>query len=194
MRRIFVVALLAVLLAPEVCPAGTAQDACESLLPPALRDALLKRVPDYRVAHVSDYSKEEVEHEMQYHGGSRCLAVAAADIDGDGRDDFALLITNKEGHTLLMAARNVKEREWVISKLDDFGKDGPGGSYVGTVNPGLYQDLFATDDAPSEYIPEPGRVQSYKSSRSGFIAGTIESTGIAYFFTGKRWVHLWLSD
>lgn len=54
--------------------------------------------------------------------------------------------------------------------------------------------MYATDKGPSDYAPEPGRVRRYRATQPGFIAGGIESSGVAYFFDGKRWVHMWLSD
>jgi hypothetical protein len=167
---------------------------CEALLPASLREVLPKKFPDYRLARVSDYLKEDVDQHKKDHNGNPCLGVASVDVDGDGFPDFAFFLTGKARHTLLVTARNVSGKTWEIIKIDDFGKEGPGRSYVAPLEPGSYQDLFDTDRGPADYTPEPGRVRKYKANHSGFIAGTIESSGIAFFFTGKRWVHLWLSD
>lgn len=155
---------------------------------------LPKKYPEFRLAHVSDYYKEDIEQHKKNHNGNPCLAVASADVDGDGFSDFAFFLTDTEKNTLLIAARHLSGKTWEITKLDDFPKEGPGRSYVEKLKAGSYQDLFDTDGAPLEYTPEPDRVRKYKARHSGFIAGTIESSGIAFFFTGKHWVHLWLSD
>lgn len=166
---------------------------CEAQLPASLREALPKKFPEYRLARVTDYYKESVDQHKTENHGNPCLAVAAADVDGDGFSDFAFFLT-QEKHTVLIAARHVSGKAWDISMIDDFGNEGPGRSYVEKIKAGSYQDIFDTDDAPSEYTPDPGRVRRYKASHFGFVAGTIESSGVAFFFTGKRWVHLWLSD
>lgn len=66
-----------------------------------------------------------------------------------------------------------------------------GTSCVDIIKPGDYQDMFALGP---EYEPNPGRVKRFRSPQPGFVAGTIEASDEAFFLTGKRWVHLWLSD
>lgn len=167
---------------------------CEAKLPDSLRQSLHEKYPAYRVAEVSDYYKEDVDLHKKNFDRDPCLSVASGDVDGDGSVDFAVLITDKSRHTILVAARNVAGNTWVISELSDFGNEGPSRSYVDPLPADSYQDMYATDRGPSDYVPEPGRVKRYKAVHPGFIAGTIESSGVGYFFTGKRWVHLWLSD
>ena len=173
---------------------ATTLGTCESKLPEALRQSLHEKYPAYRVAEVSDYYKEDVDLHKKNSAGDPCLSVASGDVDGDGSLDFAMLITDKSRHTILVAARNVAGKTWVISELSDFGNEGPSRSYVDQLPPDSYEDMYATDKGPSDYVPEPGRVKRYKAVHPGFIAGTIEASGVGYFFTGKRWVHLWLSD
>jgi hypothetical protein len=169
-------------------------DACEAQVPIPLREVLQKQFPGYRLAKVSDYSGEDIEQHKTHFNGNPCLAAATADADGDGFVDFSFLIVNRSKHTLLVAARNLLGKTWKLVKLSDFGNEGPGRSYVETIDAGTYADMYASDKGPSDYTPEPGRVRRYKAIHSGFIAGGIESSGAAYFYDGKRWVHLWLSD
>jgi len=169
-------------------------DPCEAKIPSVLRGMLPKAFPGYRLAHISDYSKANMDLLKKRNSEDPCVGVASADVDGDGFLDYAFFLTNKSRHTLLVTARNVSGTSWEISKLDDFGKDGCSGSYVEMLKPGQYRDWFDTDRAPSAYIPEPGRVRRYASRQNGFLAGNIESSIVAFFFNGKRWVHLWLSD
>jgi hypothetical protein len=174
----------------QAAPLGT----CEARLPQSLRQSLHEKYPAYRVAEVSDYPKEDIDLHKKNFDGDPCLSVASGDVDGDGSLDFAVLITDKSRHTLLIAARNVAGEEWAIAELSDFGNEGPSNSYVDPLPADSYDDMYATDKGPSDYVPEPGRVKRYKAVHPGFIAGTIEASGVGYFFTGKRWVHLWLSD
>ncbi len=186
--------LLLLVPASAFAQAPSPPDSCEALLPASLKVALPKQFPGYRLARVSDYPKEAVDQHRKDHQGDPSVGVASTDVDGDGFADFGFLLTDKRRHTLLIAARNASGEAWQISKIDDFGTDGPGGLYVETQQPGAYRDLFDTDSGPSGYTQESGRVRRYQAHHSGFIAGGIESSGAAFFFTGKRWVHLWLLD
>lgn len=62
-------------------------DSCSELLPKALRSAIAKSYPDSRVVRESDYDAGTIASEQQYHRGSACLGIAAADVNGDGRKD-----------------------------------------------------------------------------------------------------------
>ncbi len=172
---------------------SVAPDPCAALLPQTVLSQIGVVYPGFRLARVDDYAVDDVEAERQYRKGSPCLAVASADVNGDGRRDFAFLATSGT-RTLLVVAVAQKQDMWGLGTLKDFGPGGPGGIYVDTIEAGDYTDLDASDQAPSEYVPEPGRVRHYRSRRQGFIAGLIESSGVAFLFTGTRWVHLWLSD
>lgn len=191
--KVFASLLILFLGSPQLVQAEAA-GACAVKLPDSLRQRLAKDYPNYRVAEPSDYFKEDVDLHKQNSNGDPCLSVASGDVDGDGSRDFAVLITEKSGHILLVAARNVSGRKWIISELSDFGNERPIRSYVDPLPADSYEDMYAADEAPSDYVPEPGRVERYKAVHPGFIAGTIEASGVGYFFNGKQWVHLWLSD
>ena len=195
LRRNLSALLLAIFTYP--CAAGQAvtPDACEAQVPIPLREVLRKQFPGYRLARVSDYPAEDIEQHKAHFNGNPCLAVASADTDGDGYKGFAFLIVNESRHTLLVAAQNLSGKNWKLVELSDFGPDGPAATvYVEMIEPGVYADMYASDKGPSDYVPKPGRVRRYNAIHSGFIAGGIESSGVAYFFDGKRWVHMWLSD
>ncbi len=181
-------------MAQAISTSPSSVDSCFGLVPTTLHSAIARSYPGYRLVQVSDYHPDTIASERQFHGGSSCLGIAAIDTNGDGLQDFSFLLTSSTGHTLLVVALGAPKASWRLSTLMDFGKEGPGGSFVNTIKPGAYVDLFASDRAPSEYVAEPGRVRRYRSRRSGFVAGTIESSAIAFFYNGTRWVHLWLSD
>jgi len=142
----------------------------------------------------SDYSTETIESERQYHGGSACIGAATAEVTGDGLPDYAFLITNDTHQTRLVVARPQPHGHLKLSRVMDFGTAGPGDMFVNALKPGTYEDLYSKDEAPAEFVAERGRVEKYVSARPGFVAGTIGSSAIAFFWTGTRWVHLWLSD
>jgi hypothetical protein len=188
--------LSTVLIVLAACPSlahAAVPDQCAARLPDSLLKLLATRFPSYRLPRVSDYTAEDIGLREKDHPGDHCLGVASVDVDGDGSKDFAFLLADQAGTTRLMAARDVKGG-WSVAKLSDFGKNQIGHSYVDTLEPGSYQDLYDSPQAPADYVPEPGRLRRFKSARPGFMAGTIEASGVAYFYTGTRWIHLWLQD
>ena len=182
--------LLALLNAPA--RSSEQEDACTKLIPKQLGAQIHRSYPDFRIVRASDYSEESLAYPKAH--GISCPGIASADVDGNGLRDTALFITAKNGHTLLVVARQFKTPKWRIATISDFGKEGVSNSYVGPIPAGGYTDLFESDVAPGDYVPEPDRVMQYRSRYAGFMAGTMESTGVAYFFASKRWVHLWQSD
>ena len=166
-------------------------DTCEAIFPETLKAALKIQYPAYRVVRVSDYNARTIKELRGSDPTKACLAVASADIDGDGFRDIGFFLTDLSGQTVLLAARHFKGRSWQISKLMDFPKGELGSSYVEVIEPGSYEDMYA--DTP-DYEEEAGRLELFKSNTSGFLAGTIDSSGVAFFFSGTQWVHLWLSD
>lgn len=173
-----------------LCFGQSNTDACNSVLPFSLKKAIKTQYPKYRIARSSDYSKEELI--MQFEDKPNpCPAVASADADGDGTSDYALFIADAYQHTLLIAARNMGGKKWLLYELQDFTKEKIGSSYVEQIKAGAYEDLYANSP---EYIDRKGMLRKYTSSRPGFIAGTIGSSGVAYFFSGNHWVHLCIFD
>jgi hypothetical protein len=153
---------------------------------------------------VDDYLKEDVAWFRKENGGEQCIGVASADVDGDGSADFALLLIGRaktgsnpnpgSGRTLLVAARSMPGGSWAIDRLDEFDAERPCRSFVGTLGPGTYRDLFMTGKLGGPFTREPGQIRQFGAVHPGFVAGTLESSAVAFFFTGGRWVHLWLSD
>jgi hypothetical protein len=85
-------------------------DPCEAQVPADLKGALKSSYPEYRLAQVAEYDKEDVDQHRENFKGNPCLSVASADVDGDGSVDFALIIRTQAKHTLLVAARNVARK------------------------------------------------------------------------------------
>ena len=190
MSFLVVTSLFALLSAPA--HSVDRDDACTKAIPQKIVAQLRVDYPQFRPVRASNYSQDSLAYPRAH--GIQCPGTARADVDGNGLADVTLFITSNNGRTLLVVARQFKPQNWRTSTLYDFGTEGVSRSYVEPFKAGSYTDLFASDMAPSGYEPEPGRVKHYRSQLPGFMAGTIESTGAAFFFTGKKWVHLWLSD
>jgi len=181
--------LLLVLLTLAAVPAA---DPCASVLPPAVLTAATNAYPGFRVVRGSDYSAEDLGYAKE--DGFPCPGIASSDVDGDGTADFAFFLLSAKGAALLVSARIPPGSSIRIGMLMDFGRRGLGRSFVHPLDSGKYADMYAADSGPDDFTPDPGRVRGHTSRRPGFGAGTMEASEIAFFFTGRRWVHLWLSD
>ncbi len=166
-----------------------AADACAPLVPEGLKLAIAQSYPDYRLPQQSDYSKENIKYNVE-HGGSGCLGIATGSYYRNSVINYAINITAKtKRHTLLIVA-DLVNAEWKLTLLRDWGDEASGGIYVDTEEPGTYERTEALDGP----ISEPGERGKYTSKRQGLVAGGIESSGAVFFFDGKGWVHVWISD
>lgn len=193
-RLFFQTISLFLLLTGILAAAPQEANSCAALLPESIRAAIEKRFPGHRVAITSDYLPEDLEMFKKDHPGESCPGFASADANGDGVADYAFFLSNPSNHTILVSALSAKRHSWAISQIYDYGETGIGRLYVEPLKRGNFRDMFDLNESPSEYQPEPGRVRKLRAKHPGFCAGIFESSAVAYFFTGKRWVHLWLSD
>jgi hypothetical protein len=182
-------ALLAVTQTPPPEP-----EPCAAVLPAAVQELATRVYPGYRLVRASDYSPDDIASELPYRHGNACIGAASAAVSASSVRAVAFFLTGASGQTVLVAALPDARSSWHLHTLMDFGTEGPGNSFVNTLEPGVYADLYSKPNGPGEFTAEPGRVRSYRARRAGFVAGTIESSSIAFFYTGRRWVHLWLSD
>ncbi len=169
-----------------------APDPCAGVLPPPVLAAVGKAYPGFRVARGSDYSAEELE--LTRDDGHPCPGIASNDVDGDGTTDYAFFLLSTRGDAWLVSARLPRGANVRIGKLMSFGSRGLGRSFVYPLDSGRYADMYAAESGPDDFTPDPGRVRAYTSKHPGFAAGTMQASEIAFFFNGRRWIHLWLSD
>jgi len=179
---------------PVVTFAGSGDHSCVAKVPVGLLKRLASEYPGYHVAEPSEYDPEDVERRKKEVDGDPCFSVATADVDGGGTVDYGLIVAGPKG-VLLLAARDVRDKGWLISRLDNLGPyERPLRAYVDPLDAGSYEDMYTTDKGPSDYVPEPGRVPRLRAKHAGFIAGAIEATAVGYFLTDKGLVHMQLGD
>jgi hypothetical protein len=185
----FVVGMLIVF--PEVnqAVAATGTDPCAVLMPHGLATQLLKRFHGVRLPSYRDSSEIDVQGDKNG-GGTGCLLVATGDFDGDGLEDVAVLLPSKKpgGSTILVAARRRPSGGWLIDELRSWGS-GPRGFFVSTVAPGEYTTTEAVQGGS-----EPNEVTKFVARNPGVVSGLTEASGVAYFWDGSKWVHVWVSD
>ena len=95
-----------------------------------------------------------------------------------------------KGGILLIAARHQQGSGWFIEELRNWDSPLLGSLYVETKRSGHYERSESLD-APAS---EPGELEKFDSKFTGIVSGSIESSGVAYFFDDKKWVHVWISD
>jgi hypothetical protein len=188
LKRPFVILVIA-----SVPALGTrnawASDACAAGIPDALRAALSEQYPKFRLPQRADYDAEDIKYNLD-HGGSGCLGIARGAYYRGSVTDYAINLASKDGmHALLIAAHPV-DSTWRLERVWDWGNAPVGHLYVDTIPAGKYERTEALDGP----VSEPGERDSYVSTRQGVVAGAIESSGVAFFFEGKAWVHVWISD
>ncbi len=111
------------------------------------------------------------------------------DFDADNNQDIAIILTNNEKtKTVLIAALN-RNGNWGISKLPTWCES-IDRCYVEELQPGSYERTRALDSP----IIKPDEREHITSKSTGILAGTIESTGIAYFYLDQKWFYVWVSD
>ena len=168
------------------------QDACEAKLPPSLRAEFKQAFPGHRQIVTSDYEPSELAAESKYHRGSRCIAVEPGDFNGDRRRDFVFLALSSTKSVVALVALRLKAG-WQIRELLDLGFDQPGCCYANVLAPGTYKNFYGTAPDPQS-LPAPDERLTFTSKTQALVVGAIESTGVAFFFSEGRWLHVRVSD
>jgi len=168
--------------------APKAEDPCLAKIPPGLRKQLVLKYPNDRLPTMADSRKEDVAEDRK-HGGDGCLLVAIGDFNGDKQQDAALLLFSKAGKQLRLVACLKDGEGWQIESLSTWdGRDE--NPYSHPWVPGKYRRSKALEGP----VTEPGELAFHSSKLTGFVHGTIESSGCAYFIAKGKWVHVWISD
>jgi hypothetical protein len=168
----------------------SSSDSCAQLIPDSLRRAAETQFSDFRIPQESDNDSEGAAYSKK-HGGSTCLGGAVGRYYGKRTKDYALLLTSASNHVLLVVATRAGA-SWQMEVVRDW-HDAAGERrrmYADTIAKGQHQRTAAGDGGTLE----TGEVPSYTSKYPGVISGTLEGGAVAYFFTGIRWVHVWISD
>jgi hypothetical protein len=178
----------AVLLSPEAT--APPQDSCRRVLPRGLQEAVHRQYPAYRLPSESDNLPDDIRVNREQ-GGSGCLGVAVARYRGGKSNDYAFLLTSPApAENVLLVVGSQEGSQWRLELLRDWGAGGRGVLYVESARPGKYGRTQALEGP----VVEPGELSYFASKLPGVESGRVESSGVAYFFTAKGWVHVWVSD
>lgn len=180
-------ALLTVcLLVAAVFPASAADD-CESQLPVPLRRAAEKAYPAFRSPVVTDNLPEDVDYQFQQ-TGSRCLGVAKADFDGDGKVDYLIGMSARTSSGAEILVALARGKSWALRSLASWS-EGRSRLYVATEKPGKYERTLALEGPLSE-----GENQTLVCRNPVAVFGATEASGVAYCYMEGAWPYVWISD
>jgi len=116
-------------------------------------------------------------------------ALLDADFDGDGSLDVAAVMPSRTEASPLLVAARYRRGAWDVRSLP-FWSTTPGRAYVQPLQPGTYRRTKSVVPDPDS----PAERRSVTSSRIGFVSGTVESTGVAYFYDGGSWIYVWIAN
>jgi hypothetical protein len=168
------------------CKQATAGDSCGPIFPPALRVAVEKQFPGYRLPAQTANNADDVQYNLA-HGGTGCLGAVSGDFDRDGHQDVAFLA--ESGADVFLMAALWRKQGWVVQKLWLAGESSLRSRlYVDVAGSGKYDDLGLTDEL------EPGQVNSFLCESQVIVTGMTESTVVAFCKGESGWVHVWISD
>jgi len=163
------------------------QDACASLIPPALAARLATDLPDFSLPTTALAGAARVRA-LATSGDWPCPFVVAGDFDGNGWLDRALLLPGKIAGVRLVTALN-QEGQWQLS-LNESWPLAAEDSYLTPQEPGLYQrgDAIAQPAAQLDQLP------GLQAEQPGFAAGKLNGMQSVYFFINSHWQKLALRD
>lgn len=169
-------------LATALC-GRAAVDPCALALPDSLRAPLHAAFPAYRFPTSADAHLGRGKQP-----GQECIAIATNDFNGDGRDDYGLLLTGRDGNSAVLVAALSSGDTWRLDNLSTFDKKELVNLYVRTAPPGDYKAFEELSQL------SPGEMRSFRSKHHGIMTGTEEASAVVYFWTAEGWIHVWLSD
>jgi hypothetical protein len=166
-----------------------AADSCSNLIPSSLSSVIDKTYSGYRLPHQSDYDEYNVDYNLK-NGGNGCLGIAKGHYIKKNVESYALNITSDLKKNTLMIVATKNQKSWKLEIVQDWEDEPIGRMYVETEKPGTYERTEALDGP----ISEAGERMKVTSKLEGIVAGGIESSGAVFFYVGKKWVHVWISD
>lgn len=163
---------------------------CIEEINPDLVKLLEIKFPKRRIPRLAELDQQSINFDQQ-EGGKGCFAVATGDFDGNRQQDLAILLTpineSDKAPSLIVALK--KDKAWVIHQLPTFCETVQF-CYVKPQKPGTYLRSAALTGSPNHKSDR----NKLTSNTTSVLSGTLESTGIVYVYSKKRWNYVWVSD
>jgi hypothetical protein len=176
------IALAAAAIVPQ------SNDACAAMIPPRLAAIVIAANPDYALPSLADAKPDRLSA-IADRGDWPCPFVAAADFDGDGNLDRALVLRHKnQPGVRIVAARNI-DGMWRI----EVQKDWPIPMASVVVEP-LEAGLYEQKRSGRPPAAELDNLVSIQSDHAGFLAGQDDDGKQAFFFVNNAWQTISVDD
>lgn len=189
MKRFLILFISATVLVFGGAATASTADKCAGLIPAELKSAIKKKYPGYRLPIQTNYSPDYIKYNIDK-GGSGCLGIATGSYYANSARDYVIYLTSAAPtHTILVVAHQAATK-WEIGLVWDLKDEKLGSLYVETLAPGKYERTEALDGP----ITGKDERETYLAKLQGFAAGTIESSGAAFFFDSDKWIHIWIED
>ena len=166
-----------------------ATDACAASIPEALRILIPGQFPGYRIPQESDYDATDIKFSLD-HRSNACVGVTHGAYYPDGATDYAIILSSTADAQAMLVVASPANSTWRLERVWDWEDVTAGSLYVDTTAPGKYERTEALEGP----VSKRGEQKRYTSQRQGILAGKIESSVAAFFFDGKGWIHVWISD
>jgi hypothetical protein len=182
--------LVLVVLLSLCCAAHADQpDACASMIPTTLAQALLLHFPKYRLPQVTDNDPIEVNANRS-EGGNGCIRVGVGNFGGNGNRDFVIGMTPRQSRVPLVVVALAGRDGWVFHVISEEWVDGSRRLCLGMGRPGRYR----RDDEILEGPLAAGEKESFVCDHDVVEVGICEASGIAYCYTNGKWDYVHFSD
>ncbi|MGC3982625.1 MAG: hypothetical protein QM808_15355 [Steroidobacteraceae bacterium] len=184
-------ALLAWSLLPTAAAAGLSNDACASLVPPALAARVTADFSAYQLPS-SDDAGEGRNAALNASGSWPCPFVVLGDFDGNGTLDRALLLKSRQGgnagNPRLIGALN-NNGQWQVTLSEDWPL-ALGDSELVPKEAGFYQ----REEAIKQPVEQLDQLASLQTDYASFTAGKMGGQFAIYALVNGKWQKLTLNE
>jgi hypothetical protein len=167
---------------PNVTPA----DGCLASVPDTLRQVLARQFRDARLPLETDSLLEDRKAVVAT--GRACLLIASADFNGDGRNDFVLLLPRKASSGFRLVVALDSPTGFRVTSVESSATPFANLS-LNAAPAGTYSHTEAY-----EFRPSPGAAERIVSAHAGFWFGGLEAAADVYFLKQGRWLHVHAVD
>jgi hypothetical protein len=167
--------------------AGT--DQCTGLAPAGAVAAAGRAFPQFRAPHADDNTADDIASALSRHG-SGCLGIARGDLDGDGKGDFVIALSARDGSGAAMVVAALRRGAgWRVERLEAW-PDGRGRLFVDVLPAGR----FSRTRALAGERLEPGEVPALRCPHAVAVVGAVESSAAVHCRRGAAWRFVRMSD